>query len=113
MPSIARPLDPTQPKLLLMRRSLRVRSHKGQIGFPGGHREPGDLNPSQTALRESFEEVGLNPETVEIRGSPPAVTSLNGKAVIPIVGIADLNPLELSASPDEVAKIIVAPIHNF
>ncbi|SMF32668.1 NUDIX hydrolase [Pseudobacteriovorax antillogorgiicola] len=105
--------DKKSLKLILTKRSTKVRSHRGQIGFPGGHREDEDNTPVDTALREAHEEIGLPPEVVQVMGSLPAVTSLKGKAVIPIVGLAEIDPRELIPCEMEVGSIIHAPIHHF
>jgi 8-oxo-dGTP pyrophosphatase MutT (NUDIX family) len=53
------------PDLLLQRRADNLRSHAGQVSFPGGAVEPGDGDPVRTALREAAEETGLNPAGVD------------------------------------------------
>src|SRR5437899_1799149 len=61
------PGDPELP-LLFMRRSRLVRTHRGQIAFPGGGAEPGDHGVVGTALRELHEEMGIAPDDVEVLG---------------------------------------------
>lgn len=73
-------------EVLFIRRSTRVGSHRGQIGFPGGRLEQGDLHPGITALRETQEELGLNPETIQLMGMLPSVPALDGSLVFPICG---------------------------
>jgi 8-oxo-dGTP pyrophosphatase MutT (NUDIX family) len=53
------------PDLLLQRRADTLRSHAGQVSFPGGGIEPGDSGPVATALREAAEETGLDPAGVD------------------------------------------------
>jgi len=62
-PAVSRDLD-----VLLLARATTLRSHPGQIGFPGGRVEPGDDGPVATALREAEEETGLEPAGVEVLG---------------------------------------------
>jgi 8-oxo-dGTP pyrophosphatase MutT (NUDIX family) len=57
---------PAGPDLLLIQRAERMRTHAGQPAFPGGAAEPGDAGPAGTALRESAEEVGLDPAGVRV-----------------------------------------------
>jgi len=60
---------PEGERLVLTRRTDRVEYHKGQISFPGGAVDPGDRDRIETALRESREEVGLEPHDVEDIGT--------------------------------------------
>ena len=57
-----------EPTFLLTKRTWEVATHKGQICFPGGVEEAGDRSLWQTALRETGEEVGIEPEYVELLG---------------------------------------------
>ena len=54
------------PDLLLIQRARTLRSHPGQVAFPGGARDPGDASAAETALREAREEVGLVSSLVEV-----------------------------------------------
>jgi len=75
--------------LLFIRRSRRVRSHRGQIAFPGGGAEPGDANPAETALREADEEVGIERVAVEVVGQlTPVFTASSSRRLVPVVGLA-------------------------
>lgn len=94
--------------VLLTRRSTLVRTHKGQIGFPGGRAEPPDTGPVETALRESMEEISLDPNQVLIHGSLPWIRALDRKLVIPILGSTDLCTSSFQAN-DEVEEIIPVP----
>lgn len=62
------------PAVLVTVRASRMRSHAGQISFPGGGKE-GDETPVQTALRETFEEVGICPEDIDVDGQMPAIVA--------------------------------------
>jgi 8-oxo-dGTP pyrophosphatase MutT (NUDIX family) len=57
-----------RPYFLLTRRTDRVATHKGQISFPGGMKEAADASPSDTAIRETQEELGVNARAVRILG---------------------------------------------
>src|SRR4051794_18620492 len=61
--AVTRDLD-----LLLLARASTLRSHPGQVAFPGGRVDPGDDGPITTALREAQEETGLDPAGVEVLG---------------------------------------------
>ena len=64
-----------------------MRSHAGQIAFPGGATDPQDASATATALREAAEEVGLNPDTVHVLAELPALwLPPSGFVVIPVVG---------------------------
>ncbi|MDQ7848867.1 MAG: CoA pyrophosphatase [Armatimonadota bacterium] len=98
--------------LLLTRRSQAVEHHKGQIAFPGGAAD-GDENLRQTALRETFEEVGLPPERVEILGRLPDVEVVaSGFRVSPFVGVIP-HPYPLRPSSEEIEEIVSAPLAVF
>lgn len=59
------------PDLLITERAHTLRSHPGQLSFPGGRVDPGDRDPIDTAFREAYEEVGLDPSGVAVIGSLP------------------------------------------
>ncbi|MEJ3403859.1 CoA pyrophosphatase [Rathayibacter sp. YIM 133350] len=62
--AVSRDLD-----VLLLRRAATLRSHAGQVAFPGGRIDPGDAGPVEAALREAHEETGLDPDGVEVLGA--------------------------------------------
>lgn len=78
---------PRDARLLLSRRSAHLRSHAGQVAFPGGRVEPGDAGPSATALREAAEEVALDPASVTLVAELPVLHVLpSNNDVTPVVG---------------------------
>jgi 8-oxo-dGTP pyrophosphatase MutT (NUDIX family) len=80
--------------------------HAGEISFPGGRRDPDDTTLLITALREAQEEIGLDPESVEILGAlQPIPTIATGYAIYPFVGLI---PSEQTWAPSEreVAAVI-------
>jgi 8-oxo-dGTP pyrophosphatase MutT (NUDIX family) len=95
--------------LLFTRRAAMLRSHAGQVGFPGGRREVYDESPVATALREASEEIGLNADDVTVLGALTALKSLDGKPVLPILASARISISDLVPSPDEVAEIFLVP----
>ena len=100
------------PHVLLTRRSTRLTSHKGQIGFPGGRLEAGDQRPRDTALREAAEEVGLDPARVKVIGGVDPIPALDGSLVYPVVGVTDAVIEDLTINPAEVAGIYMIPLEK-
>lgn len=100
-------------QVLLIRRSMEVEAHRGQIGCPGGRREPTDASPLATALRETDEELGIPPEQVRVLGGLPChVTSTTGFQIHPFVGILSPDPV-LRPDPREVAGVLTVPLAFF
>lgn len=104
-----------EPTVLLTQRTAHLKAHGGQISFPGGRHEPTDTTLVDTALREAHEEVGLNPERVEVLGSLPTYTTISGFIVTPVVGLLppwelDDHLLGLKRDPGEVEEIFEVPL---
>ena len=95
--------------LLFTRRTDTLQFHKGQVAFPGGAADPEDIDPQTTALRESFEEIALKPEFVNILGCLPPMNSVTSYRITPVIGIIQW-PIELIPSPNEVQKIFTIPL---
>jgi len=93
--------------VLVTKRTQKVEHHKGQISFPGGAWEPGDADLKDTALRETYEEIGLSPESVQLLGVLDDCPTITGFAVTPFVGVIPpsfdyrLNAGEVSARTGE------------
>jgi 8-oxo-dGTP pyrophosphatase MutT (NUDIX family) len=98
--------------VLLTRRTNRVEHHKGEISFPGGHKDPEDPDLEYTALRETEEEVGIPPDRVTILGRLDDMTTITGFRIRPYVGVIP-HPFEYRPAPDEIAEIIELPLHRF
>ncbi|MFW7379602.1 MAG: NUDIX hydrolase [Oligoflexus sp.] len=103
IPSLTEP----HASIVLTKRSTKVRTHKGQIGFPGGRAESEDHDPVATAVRESWEEIGLDAEQLVIHGSLPWTRALDSHLVIPILAstIVDLSSLRANGEVDEIIPI--------
>jgi 8-oxo-dGTP pyrophosphatase MutT (NUDIX family) len=96
--------------LVVTKRTETVNDHRGQISFPGGVHQAGDESLMDTALRESWEEIGLNPKDVEILGELDSMcTFTTNYAVSPFVAAIPY-PYEFKASPEEVEEIIEVPL---
>jgi 8-oxo-dGTP pyrophosphatase MutT (NUDIX family) len=84
--------------------------HAGEISFPGGRRDPEDVDLVATALRETHEEVGLPPESVEVLGAlEPIPTVVTGYAIYPFVGLVP-GGFRWRPSDSEVAAVIDLPL---
>ncbi len=101
--------------VLLTQRTAHLKKHASQISFPGGRIEPTDTDPVAAALREAHEEVGLEPQRVEVLGSLPTYTTGTGFIVTPVVGLivpGDEDHPWLSVRPDpgEVEEVFEVPL---
>ncbi len=95
--------------MLLTRRTDHLNHHAGQISFPGGRREPEDGSLIETALRESCEEIGLEPSAVEVLGILPEFATPSGFRITPVVGLLPADaPLALDEF--EVAEVFEVPL---
>jgi len=97
---------------LLTKRSSHLRHHPGQISFPGGRREPEDTSLFDSALRESREEIALQPESVRLLGHLEPMVTITGFRVFPVMVMIDPG---YSATPDgiEVESLFEAPLDLF
>ena len=91
--------------VVLTRRAQHLRSHRGEVSFPGGGQEVGE-DLRATALRESYEEVGLDPASVEIVGELDHLETITSRSFItPFVGVLPGRPT-LVPNPNEVERIL-------
>jgi len=95
--------------VLFTQRTTHLKSHAGQVSFPGGRAEPGDASAEFTALREAGEEIGLAAERIEILARLPDYRTRTGFRVTPVIGLVT-PPLELSPDPREVAEVFEVPL---
>jgi 8-oxo-dGTP pyrophosphatase MutT (NUDIX family) len=96
--------------LVYIRRSDHVSSHRGQVAFPGGRVDPTDATLLHTALREAQEEVAIDPETVDVLGAFPEMSTLtSGVTVAPFAGVIPASTA-LAPCPNEVAEIFEVPL---
>ena len=102
-------VDHPEPTVLLTQRTTHLSAHAGQIAFPGGSTDDGDVTPERTALREAEEEVGIPPERIALLGRLPEYRTVTGFAVTPVVGWAE-PPLTYRPDPHEVADVFEVPL---
>lgn len=101
------------PCLLLTKRTDTVEHHKGQISFPGGRQEIDDPDLLTTALRETYEEIGLDPARVQVWGRLDEIeTVVSGFAITPYVGLIP-PPQDLNLNPFEIAELVTVPLDAF
>jgi 8-oxo-dGTP pyrophosphatase MutT (NUDIX family) len=95
--------------MLLTERATQLKNHAGQISFPGGRLEPEDDGPRAAALREAYEEVGLQAGFVDVAGYLPDHIIISGFRVTPVV--AFVRPgFELLLDPQEVQSTFEVPV---
>jgi 8-oxo-dGTP pyrophosphatase MutT (NUDIX family) len=100
---------PDRLTVLFTRRTAHLAHHAGQVSFPGGHIEPDDESPRETALRETEEEIGLDRSHAEIIGHLDTYVTRTGFVVTPVVAVVT-PPFELAPDPHEVAEVFEVPL---
>ena len=97
-----------RPGFLLIHRPSNMRSHPGQVAFPGGKIDPGET-PIEAALREAHEELGIDPAQVTVIGASDTYRTGSGYAITPVIAVVPPD-LELRPNPTEVAQWFEAPV---
>jgi len=95
--------------VLLTERTAHLSTHSGQVAFPGGKRDPDDMDAPATALREAHEEVGLDAAYVQVLGCLPVYATGTGFQVTPVVALVD-PAAPLRPNPYEVADLFEVPL---
>ncbi|KAL6038015.1 hypothetical protein STEG23_019356 [Scotinomys teguina] len=98
--------------LLFTVRSDKLRRAPGEVCFPGGKRDPVDMDDTATALREAQEEVGLHPHQVEVVSHLVPYLLNNDALVTPVVGFLDHN-FQAQPNADEVKDVFLVPLDYF
>ena len=100
---------PNGPEVLLTRRSMHLRNHRGEMSFPGGRCDPGET-PIETALREAHEEVGLEPDRPEIVGELSHLSTVVSKSyIVPVVARLE-ERVELRPQTTEADRVFWLPL---
>lgn len=97
-----------RPGFLLIHRPSNMRSHPGQVAFPGGKIDPGE-DAVQAALREAYEELGIRERDVTVIGTSDVYCTGSGYAIVPVIAVVPPD-IELNPSPSEVAAWFEAPV---
>ena len=101
-----------RPELLLTLRASDLGAHAGEVAWPGGRHDFEDDSLMVTALRETFEEIGVPPQQVEVVGQLRPFISKFGLLVTPFVGLLE-HPVDLRPNPAELEAIFAVPIDFF
>lgn len=109
---------PQGASLILTKRTDRLRKHAGQIAFPGGSIDPEDASPEAAALRETHEEIGLDPRLIEVLGRLPDYSTGSGFRIAPVLGIVQpgftlhLNPVEVDVAFEVPLAFLMDPANH-
>lgn len=98
----------SQPMVILTKRSSKLKHHPGQVSFPGGKREDSDKDLEQTALRETYEEIGLIPSDAKVIGSLPTHQTVTSFSVTPFVALIE-KPFTPMPDHGEVEEVFTVP----
>ncbi|PLS22868.1 CoA pyrophosphatase [Neptunicoccus cionae] len=102
---------PEGPKLVLTKRAAHLKHHPGQVSFPGGKVETSDDSVEDAALREAFEEIGLNRKHARLIGRLPCHKTVTGFEVHPVVAEISTDFASLS-DPGEVEEVFQVPLEH-
>jgi 8-oxo-dGTP pyrophosphatase MutT (NUDIX family) len=95
--------------VVFTRRSHDLETHSGEVSFPGGGREPEDEDLLETALREAYEEIALQPQDVDVFGSLVEMPTITGFRISAFVG-EFRQPYELQLNPAEIESLFSVPL---
>ncbi|CAH0564817.1 unnamed protein product [Brassicogethes aeneus] len=100
--------------LLYTLRAASLRTHKGQVSFPGGRKDDTDETLEHTALRECYEELGINPNDILVWGSGNMLISRQETSVLPVVGqiTKEIDPNKLKINKNEVDEVFTVPLED-
>ena len=97
--------------VLFNKRTDKVEHHKGEISFPGGVKDPDDEDLKATALRETYEEMGISPSAILILGQLDDVITSTNFIIKPFIGTIDY-PYTFNVNVAEVAEVIEIPLEE-
>ncbi|QFT97957.1 putative NUDIX hydrolase [Roseovarius sp. THAF8] len=107
------PIEVTEAgtRLWLTKRSSALQHHPGQVAFPGGKQEDGDADIVAAALREAHEEIGLDPDKVEVLGTLPPHETVTSFHVTPVIGVIS-TPFSPVPEAGEVEEVFSVPLEH-
>jgi len=97
--------------VILTKRASHLKHHPGQVAFPGGKRDDGDTSLEACALREAWEEIGLQPDRVQVLGCLPPHETVTGFTVTPVLGVIR-DGFEPVSQVDEVDEVFTVPLSH-
>lgn len=100
-----------EPRVVLTKRSSRLKHHPGQIAFPGGKVDEGDADVVAAALREALEEIGLPVDLPKVLGTMPEHETVTGFNVTPVVAVIE-REFEPVPEPGEVEEVFSVPLSH-
>ena len=103
--------DAGQWHIVFEMRALTMRKQPGDISFPGGRIDADDASPMMAALRETHEELGVHPDTVQVIGKLSPYIASPSFVVYPFVGVCDYHEIIQSYNKDEVEKVFTIPLN--
>lgn len=107
-----------RPTVILTERTTHLSTHSGQVAFPGGRRDDTDVDDTHTALREAYEEIGLDNGLVEVIGQLPTYTTGTQFIITPVVGLVSpahrlrLNAFEVAEAFEVPLDFLMNPSHH-
>lgn len=101
-----------QAHVILTKRASHLKHHPGQIAFPGGKKDQDDADVIATALREAYEEIGLQPDNVEVLGTLEPHETVSSFLATPVVGLIKA-PFDFVPEPGEVEEVFHVPLSHF
>lgn len=107
-----------RPMVLLTERATHLSTHSGQVAFPGGKRDPTDVDAADTALREATEEIGLDRALAEVIGQMPTYTTGTMFTITPVIALVrpdyrlQLNAFEVADAFEVPLEFLMNPAHH-
>jgi 8-oxo-dGTP pyrophosphatase MutT (NUDIX family) len=99
-----------RPHIILTKRAATLPAHPGQISLPGGQRDPEDRDLRMTALRETYEELGIDPDAIEIVGELDDVATFQSQYIVtPVLGVLRSAPAP-RPNPAEIDRVMEVPV---
>jgi len=99
-----------RPHIILTKRTATLPAHPGQVSLPGGQRDPEDRDLRMTALRETYEELGIDPDAVEIIGELDDVATFQSEFIVtPVLGVLRSAPVT-RPNPAEIDRVMEVPV---